>query len=250
MKRIGSVYMAAFRNLWWKLLVVLAILAVSEYFLFRNALDRILLDMLQYEWLVPSFHMAVENGKLYLIFFAALAAVMALCVLQGCRFSGKNLYLLQRLSIPEWRICLHWALAHLACLVILWAVQLAVVLGLWQYYRSCCPVESPGLELLISLYSSGFLHLLLPLADGSRWLRLLVYLVTAAVMTASFGFFQRRGRLRIGLLIMLGIYFTMPQSMGNAGSDYLFSILCVVLLAWQIYCVWGEYHEAENHSME
>ena len=113
MKRITSVWMAAFRNLWWKLLVILLLLTAAELVSFDSTLSRLAKEQAEYDWLVISFQMVIEQAKLYWHLFGAFVVLTALCCLQGCRFSGKNRYLLQRLTMPEWLVTWCWHLPRL-----------------------------------------------------------------------------------------------------------------------------------------
>lgn len=240
MKRTSSVWMAAAKNLWWKLLLVLLVLAAAEIGLCHWSIRDF---QIEYESRYSdSFYAVADRSKLQLVFFAALAVLTACCCLQGCRFNGKNLYTLQRLPLSEWQITLHWALVHLACFVILWAVQVFLIFVLWRLYAAEFSPAAPDLELLVSIYRSNFFHGMLPLADMIRWVYLLTYWLCMGWLTASFGFFQRRGRFRIGLLVMLGCYFTLTVEMGNFGSNMIFTILCLIVAAIDVFGMWEVYH--------
>lgn len=243
MKRIFSVWMAAAKNLWWKLLLIVIVMLAAEYGLYRWIFPQLLE---QGEYMARPFYAVVTHIHIKFVFFAAMTAVAACCCLQGSRFSGSNAYLLQRLSLREWQVTGLWALVHLGCFVILWAVQLLGIFGLWKLHLQQFPTTEPGLNLLVAFYENGFLHGMLPLADKSRWIYLLVYWFSMAVLTATFGYFQRRGRFRISLLIMLGCYFNLTLELGNAASHMIFVIICLLVAGTDIYAIWSERHEEEN----
>ena len=48
------------------------------------------------------------------------------------------------------------------------------------------------------------------------------------------------------MLILLGVWFTMFQAMGNAGNNWLFSLLCLILVLYNVYCIWSDCHEEAN----
>lgn len=246
MKKVTSLWMAAARNLWWKLLLILILMTAAEVGLFywaHGALNY------EYEGLARAdFAWVVEKGRLKLVFFAALAAVTACCVWQGCRFSGKNVYTLQRLSLPEWQITALWVPVHLSCFVILWAVQVVDILLLWKLFAAMESPAAPGLELVTALYRTGLLHAMLPLADGTRWVSMLTYWVSMSVLTAAFGFFQRRGRYRITLPLALGFFFQLAVKAGHSGTDIAFTICCVLLVGIDLAGIWGTCHEAETQT--
>lgn len=248
MKRIVTVWMAALKNLWWKLLLILAAMSAAEIGLYHWSVRDLCLrypaaDYPDYQWW--SFHGFAQNGKLHLIFLAAVLILAVLCCLQGCRFSGKN-YTLQRLPVAEWQVTVLWGLAHLTCFIILWAVQVVLIFVLWSFYVARFQPAAPGLDLLVSIYRCGLFHAVLPLADVARWVYLLTYLLCMSWLTASFGFFQRRGRFRIGLLVLLGCYFTLTVEMGNAGSNIIFTLICLIVAAIDVFGMWGVYHEAQT----
>lgn len=244
MRKIGSVWMAAARNLWWKLLLILAAMTAVELGLFQWAISGE-----DYVWYYGSridrydFALLVEQARLQWVFFGAVAAVAACCCLQGCRFSGKNVYTLRRLPVAEWQITAWWFPVHLCCFVILWAAQLAVIFLLWRLFCQNQAPAAPGLELLTCLYRCGFLHGLLPLADWTRWLAVGSYWVCFGWLTASFGFFQRRGRFRIGAPAALGSFRVLTLNMGSSGVDVTAAILLWLAVGISVCSIWGVYHE-------
>ena len=243
MKRISTAWMAAAKNLWWKLLLILVLMAAAEIALFHWSLRDF---QIEYDSrYVDSFLAAIERSKLKFVFLAAVVALTACCCLQGSRFSGKNTYLLQRMPMAEWQLTALWAMVHLAAFLILWAAQLLTVFVLWKQYLVGHPSSAPGLELLVSFYNNGFLHGILPLRDVSRWIILLVFWLCMGWLTASFGFFQRRGQIPIGLLIMLGGYFFLTGELGNVASCWIFIIVFLLNVAGNIHRMWGVYHEAQ-----
>ena len=243
MKRISSVWMAAAKNLWWKLLLIAVAMLAAEYGLYRWIFPGLLAEG---EYVSRPFYAVIHRTHIKFVFFAAMTALTACCCLQGSRFSGSNSYLLQRLSLREWQISGLWVLVHLGCFVILWAVQLRGIFGLWKLHLQQFPTTEPGLNLLVAFYENGFLHGLLPLADISRWVYLLVYWFSMAVLTATFGYFQRRGRFRISLLIMLGCYFNLTSELGVAASHIIFVIVCLLVVGTDLYGIWSERHEEET----
>ena len=233
--------MAAARNLWWKLLAILVLLVLVEYGLYCYA-DRVLQSQSETDILL-SFSAIVEETHLKLVFLTAFLALTACCCLQGSRFSGKNLYLLQRLPTAEWKVTLLWAVIHLVCFLILWAVQLLMVFVLWKIYLTDYPSAAPGLQLLVFFYDNGFLHAMMPLRDISRWAVLLLYWPCMGWLTASFGFFQRRGQIIAGLLIPLGGYFVLTSGLGNNASCWIFIVVFLLTVAGNVHRMWEVYHD-------
>lgn len=243
-KQIASTWMVASRALVGKLLVILAVMAAVQMGLFLVQLDEIR-NLPQDSGTEMTFSSLLNRAGTDKLFFAALTAVTAICAMQGCRFSGKNIYTLQRLPLGELRTTILWSLVYLACYIILWAGQLAAVYGLWQMYVRTMGSGNPGLELFVAFYSSSFLHTLLPLAEVSRWLAMTGYGVTLAWSAACFGFFQRRGRIRAELLLLIGNPLWLCSSAGSAGNDYFCMVCYLVLWCTQCVGVWGVMNDEE-----
>ncbi len=230
MKKICAVWMAALRPLIGKLAGLLMLLAAVEAALFQLALRDPL----------TSFPQALQQAHVPLVFLAALAVLCAALCVQGCQLSGKKMgYTLLRLPLPETAVTGLWALAHMGCILILWAWQLAVAFFLWRCYGRVVPEGfKQDLVLAISFYDSAFLHGLLPLADSFRHVRNILWVLSLGAATAAFGYFQRRGRIRAEalLLVLFGMW-----SFGtgiNAGVDLALSVVWLILLASVIYGMW------------
>lgn len=248
MRKIGSIWMAAARNLWWKLLLILAAMTAVELGLFYWGLAGD--GFIQYYGYRPQrydFVELVEWAKLQWVFFGAQAAVAACCTLQGCRFSGKNVDTLRRLPLAEWQITTLWFSVHLCCFLILWAAQLAVIFVIWHMFAQSEAAAAPGLELLTCFYRCGFLHGMLPLADWTRWLAVGSYWLCFGWMTASFGFFQRRGRFRIGAPAMLGAFRILMSGMGANGGDLAMTILLWLAVGINLFAIWEAHHEETDN---
>lgn len=243
-RQITSTWMAASRVLVGKLLIILAVMAAAQTGLFLAQLNQIR-NLPRDSGAAITFSSLLSQAGTGKVFFAALTAVTAVCTIQGCRFSGKNIYTLQRLPLGELRTTVLWAMVYLACYIVLWAGQLAAVYGLWRLYLRTFGSGNPGLELFVAFYSSSFLHTLLPLAEVSWWLAMAGYGVTLAWSAACFGFFQRRGRIRAELLLLIGNPLWLCSSAGSTGSDYSCIACYVVLWCTQCMGVWGVMHDEE-----
>lgn len=233
MKRVSAVWMAAVRTVIWKLLLIIILMAGAETVLFWRTFQG-------------GFAYFLEESRLWTVFFLALAALCAVLCLQGCQFSGKTVYTLQRLPLSEEAVTLLWAAVHVGCLVILWAFQLAVVWGLWLLYNRFGPSSGQTLELFVNVYGNDFLHGLLPLADVSRHVRNILWVLVLGFETAAFGYFQRRGRFRgeVVFLLAVGIGF-FRTGMGETKADVWLSLLSLGLAALTCYSVWEESHEKD-----
>ena len=244
MKRVLSVWMAAARDVLWKLLLILIAMTGAELLLLRRGFAEV-------EWLLAegygsmTFGDAITESKIAFVYFLAFAAVVAVCCLQGCRFSGKNVYTLQRLPMGEVPATLLWAVTHLMCLAILWAAQLVLMLWFWRMFAMRFGAENPALELFMVFYENGLLHSLLPLADTGRWCTIGIYFATVAFSTACFGFFQRRGRFRGEICILAALFSLSLTRKAGMDGDAICMVICGVLAATQIAALWEVYHGEE-----
>jgi len=236
MKRIGSACMAAARPLWWKLLLTVAGLGAAEWVLFARVNDSMQCfgDLLQ----------LAHFPKLFALSFGVMALFI---ILQNSAFRNeKSGYTLRRLPIGEWTVTLLWAVIYFFCFVILWAAQLALIYGFWRMYCSAHTVLSPGLELFVEFYAEPFLHSLLPLADVTRWLRMLFWLPALSFGLAAFGFCHRRGKFRVEPLVLLvagqGFWGT---EMASIGVDIALMLLSAALAGSSAYGMWRISYEED-----
>lgn len=233
MKQICAVWMAALRPLIGKLAGLLFLLAAAETALVQWVLRTS-------PQTVGSFCDMLQFAHVAWVFLAALALLCAALCLQGCQLSGGKMgYTLGRLPLRETAVTGLWALAHMGCIVILWAWQLALVCLFWRWYGRALPEGmAPNLLLAVSFYNSGFLHSLLPLADVLRHVRNVLWVLSMGAATASFGFFQRRdrGRGEALFLMILGMW---NFRMGiNGGMDFSFAVIGVIVLVCMVRRMW------------
>lgn len=239
MKRIISIWMTAARTLLWKLLLIAVLMTGIETALFWRTLNSELPVQSIFSPYREGFSSLVEGSHLLWIFGLALVAACAALCFQGSQLSGGQMrYTLQRLPLREETVTLLWAVFHAGYLVILWACQLAVVFGLWMLYLHHSQPAGGELELFISFYYSGVLHGLLPLADLSRHISNLFWVVSLAFHTAAFGYFQRRGRFRVEILILLAVGLAFFDSDINIREPWInlgLSLLWLALIGFTIY---------------
>lgn len=243
MKKVCAVWMAALRPLLGWIMGLLVLLAVAEIGLFQWGLARA-------PWL-GTFGEALRWGGTPWVFRAALVLLCAMLCLQGCQLSGGKMgYTLARLPLSEKAATALWALAHMGCIVILWAWQLAVTFVLWRCYARAVPANAASnLMCAINFYDSVFLHNLLPLADGYRHVRNILWVLSLGPATAAFGYFQRRGHVRkeVLLLALLGLWSFSTDI--STGLDIAFSVAWLLLLASVVYGMWEvSQDEDENEN--
>lgn len=245
MKRSLTTMMAASRGMIWKLLVVLLVMAAVQIGWMHHTLIQLAARAVQ-EQMGVTFSFVLDSAGIYKISIFALVVLSAFCALQGCRFSGKNLYTLQRLPLGEWRTTVSWAVVHLSCYLIWWAAQLITVLVLWRQFAVQLGSKTPEMELFVAFYDNAFLHGLLPMAEWSRWIAAIVYLLALAWSSACFGFFQRRGRIRIEGMIMWVLRVMLMSNCGSTGADVAVIVVSLCLMLTQGYGIWEVYHNGAD----
>jgi len=229
--------MAASRQLIWKLLLIVILMTAAELALFSGVNTG-------YE---VNFGDELQLAHLPKLFALAVAVMALFIVLQGGQFgAGKTGYTLRRLPMGEWSITILWALIYLASFVVIWAVQLTLVFVCWRLYCGVNAMPAPDLELFVEFYAEPFLHSLLPLADVTRWLRMIFWLPSLSFSLAAFGFCHRRGKFRLEPLVLLAVGLGMMSSqMGSTGVDVALMILSVVLAGSSAYGMWRIAYEED-----
>ena len=240
MKSIASVGMAAARQIVWRLLAILALLAAVELGLAAGSFAN---GAGQAERV--RFGTCLQQAGVWYVFGAALLALTAVLCIQGSDFAGGRLrYTLRRLPMGEARVSLLWSLVHVGAYVVLWAFQVLVVLVCWRLYCRANGVATPGFEFFVECYLDGFLHSLLPLASWSRWIRNGLWFLALGCSTVVFGYRQRRGTIwpLPAVAAVLGwLFFT--QGITGSGTDLALSLVYVGLLAYCVYRVGWTYEE-------
>ncbi len=253
--------MAAARNLWWKLLLIVMVMAVLQFGLLLWGMEQHDLQIQEYidQGHIfdeeegnnrPAFDNLAEDSHIGMVFAAAVLALTACCCIQGSRFSEKNLYTLQRMPLGEWQIGCCWTAVHFCCFLILWAAEIAVIFGLWRYYAWVYGPLSPGFELLTSIYDRAFLRTILPLQDIGRWFFLLSFLAAAPMVTTVFGFFQRRGKYHVFPAVALMGSWVFMSLMTDACSPtavLLFGFLCLLTAGIEIWRMGSEIHDVHQN---
>lgn len=238
MKRIFAIWMTAARTVVWKLLLIMILMTGVQTAVFWQALRS-------------GGMTEIQKGLLRWAFYLALIALCAVLCLQGSeRSGGKMLYTLRRLPLREETVTVLWALLHVGCIVILWGCQLAVALGHWALYsRYGADGGAYTLELFALFYTDGFLHGLLPLADIVRHVRNIFWILSLGFSTASFGYFQRRGRFRMETLLLLAVgLYTFGVDLSNIDLSVLAVGSALVLMGtpvYSVYSMWEVCHETD-----
>lgn len=186
------------------------------------------------------FSLALELNHTFWIFSAALLLVTLILTRTGKTFVTGGNYTVQRLSISEKTFFYWMALYHSICFLLVWAVQLAVIFFLGQYYYS--QIDGTLLnsqKLLLAFYSDNFLHSLLPLEDIIVWYANAAAVAALGCTTAYFPFLIREHRFpgAASFILSMTILFFCRENgvfMLNAGMIF-FSILAILSTLYNLY---------------
>ncbi len=228
MKRSISICAVAARQLVWKLLVIVLVLAVCECALFWRAEAS------------DSFYLMVQRAQIPLLYWLAVVAVTIASCRQGADRQGKLTYTLSRLPDGEARITTLWAAVYAAAYGIVWAAQVGVLLLLWRRFLVLNPqITAPKLALLAETYGGGWLHSLLPMDNWLRWLAVLLWYVSLSAAAAQHGFLHRRGRSAplVWALLAVGKPFA-NLPIGQCVLEGLMVIGCAIAIVYCRSSVW------------
>lgn len=251
MKQYTSLLMLYTRSTFYKLLLLIfGIMAGLETALFVGAFRELevlaadpylLTDTYRYQNVLGLGNVFTE-GHIQYVFAVAFVGVMAILMCNGCEFGSRAGYTYRRLGISRRAAGILQAVYNAMCLVMLWAVQVVIVLGLCKWYNLNAPAEYvTNQSVLVSLYNNDFLHSLIPLDDVRihvfRW----VEVVCLAVTAACFPIRQRRGEKGIAVIIMTAAaVLSFPQGIGGSGMMIMLGVGFVIVACVAVGGVWEE----------
>lgn len=181
MKQQLSFFTLSIRASFYKILAVLGFSGVIEAVLFYLAMQN--------HGLEETFSLAFTQ---YVFVFTFVAITWLLCRWHSGRGSNVS-YTLRRLGLPERTFILWNALYCDLVYLIFWAVQLGFALLFCKYYTV---VTNPDFlnpqTVFLAFYRSDYLHSLLPLAETSRWVRNIAYVIGLGACTAASPCLERR----------------------------------------------------------
>lgn len=239
----------------YKVLLILLLMAVAEVGVFLSVFHGELTNY--YELLeqvaqgnATAAYLArpeklFDNRLIIIIFECVSIAVSIVLVLPGCEFKAKTTYTIKRLQVSE-RACFFWQVLCSAMMYLLvYAVQLAVIVGLSQYYVNHVPEELVGNQsIFLMFYRSEFLHSLLPLADVQIWIRNLLFLLGFSFAVAGYSYQQRRKKHPMALYWMItGLAFFFRQEIAGFSNVMFLSLASLIVITKQLFSVLVEEEE-------
>ena len=144
------------------------------------------------------------------------AGIIALQVLLASSLGSNSRYgyTLRRLRISERCVFLWSCACNALCYAILWCVQIMAAVGA-AFWNAKSAVYSAGPQgVFVDFYRSGFLHGLLPLADGYVWARNALFVLALGCVTACIQLGLRRKGSRSWLVLNLSVQYTAGRSTG------------------------------------
>lgn len=228
MKQQLSLFTLSIRASFYKILGVLLVSGIVQCILFHIALQSTGLEQV--------FQSAFTKYIFMLTFVAVFWLLM--------RWHSKSnvSYTLRRLGLPERYFILWNALYCALVYLIFWAAQLAFALLLCKYYTT---VTNPDFlnpqTVFLAFYRSDYLHSLLPLAETSRWVRNIAYVIGLGACTAASPCLERR-KIHPFLpsipLILFVLFFTRP--VGDIAFDLAQAIAALGGGAYALAGCWKE----------
>lgn len=237
MRQHLSVLMLAARSTIHKILGLFVFTAAAQGALFYFALQKALAgEAIGLEQLFGESRIAIVCAISFLLLCALLSFT-------GCELGGSKLrYTLQRLSISEKSVVLWWAVYNAICFFLFWVLQLVIVLLLSRLYVARMDAAYvSGQTIWLAFYRNNWLHSLLPLAETSRYVRNVIFIVGLGSSAAYFSYSQRRGEkgfALVALAMLAVVYF--PGAMGNLQGDLLLSLIAFSVTIWVVTRIWKE----------
>ena len=132
------------------------------------------------------------------------AGILVLQVLLASCFGSNSRYgyTLRRLRVSERCVFLWGCVCNALCYAVLWCVQIMASVGAAFWNASSARYSAGPQGVFVDFYRSGFLHGLLPLADGYVWTRNALFVLALGCVTAYMQLGMRRKGSRSWLVCM------------------------------------------------
>ncbi|MBR2491465.1 MAG: hypothetical protein IKB65_08300 [Ruminiclostridium sp.] len=218
MKQHKTLFLLFLRHTAWKVLLILAGSAVIQAALFRFLMP----DPTRY-----SLETVLQNTESWLWWVVLLTfAVMVGLLLSASTVRGKGRtdYLLDRLAVPPGEVILCQGICNTLAILLFWAVEALVLLGLCRMYGAMGGFLGPQ-TIFLATWQNDLLHSFLPMEEVSRWVRNLCWCLGVGFAAAAGSAQLRRKGKAIGIFFLIGLsgsVFRCP--MGNLDLDLLYSL--------------------------
>jgi len=219
MKRYVSVFEMFTRSSLYKVLLILATMAVAQlvsfYMTMQEHSDVILSDL-------------IDKSCFSWIWKIAYILVTIAIVLPSCNMGSVQDYTLGRLRIKEKRVHLVQSLYNTLCYVLLWMTEVVVLLATSTYYLKTTKLAVSNQTVFLEFYKSPMMHSILPLEDIPGWILLILFMIGTGFAAERFSRRQRIGKLSWELILMVALMLLLfPRQLG--GSVVVFAIAWMIL---------------------
>ena len=210
MKRHLSIFMLFIRSTFYRVLVVLGLLAVTETGLVYVTLERFLAESAQGAEKNYALSELIKEAGLIWVFVIAFVLITVILCMFGCDFRGKLEYTLQRLGVSPVKIFFWQAACNALTYVIFWMVQVYLVFGFGMYYmKAADPSWVTNQTLFLEFYRSRFLFSIFPMEDVGIWVTNVCLVLCLGIVTARVPHAQRRGKPSVGFFAVMLIVGTL-----------------------------------------
>ncbi len=189
MKKYISILALEAKNTIYKLFAVWTVMAAAQLADFYLVLKKGTSSFALIEGIIPySFEDGLEEAHTGLIFGTALiltAVVLIWSVSEKNKVKSKRS--LWRLSVERKQITFLRAGYHILCFVALFAVQISLVVVMYEMSCSMLGITEETQLLFLAFYRNSFLHNILPLSDWYRSFRLIITILLYGMGTVYIG---------------------------------------------------------------
>lgn len=234
MRRYAALFQLMVRSTIYKLLAVMAVMGAAQVGLFAFQAQKIwshaqvMADGVDVTAYYPyGIADVVNNASLQTVWFWGVIIFCEILVFMAGRGS---LYTLDRLGLSRRGRNLLYSLYHTMALVVLFAFQAAVAVGLCLIYSKMVDAANVGPQtIFLAFYRVPLFHSVLPLGDWFRWLFNLVVLVCLGIATAEGGQMVRNGRRPVAATVLAALTGAV-SNLGLVGFSGVLGLVMVGML--------------------
>jgi len=234
------------RSSFYKILGILAVMVIGEFLMFRYDLMRCYDAATGF---VRAPEKLVEYALSPLFFLGALVLIMVVLIWTEVRMSEKAGYTLMRLGLTRKELFIIKTIYNVACLVLLFVIQIWLVIGFLAWYRTYIPVEIEMPQLFfLSFYRSKLLHCLLPMQEIGKWIRNILMIVALSMTAAGVIVFPgekgiQRSTSCGSVVILAAVWFL--SDAGKNLLDMCCDLLFLGVIAWELLKIFGVFGRTE-----
>ena len=172
----------------------------------------------------------LDHGIFRLLSALGLTGTVAAVMLSSGGFGSRAHYAVGRLPVRRWTVWAWSAGYTLAVLVLFWAVETAVCLGVFRIFAGLSPSapRNPQL-LLLATYRSSLFHSLLPLRDTTRLVTTILYFLGLGVLTSLWTVRAFRGKWSALPMILALAWWFPAGAVGSVGGALFLAVVALCL---------------------